>query len=156
MPRRRHRRSGFARAPALRARERPAPGPRERNGTECARRAGKTVGSQPALQLCAPGRCPPRRCAMKTIIFLIAVLLGAGATALAVDPPPGEGFKAYRYVRVRNIFDPSRRTDPLAETAVKTVTTNGPQRPQFIALTGTMVRPEKTLGFFTGTAPDAN
>jgi hypothetical protein len=92
-------------------------------------------------------------------IFLLLLLGVTGAIAAPkatpAPEPRAEGFSGFRYVRVRNIFDPTRRTDPLAEAPPRPVTsTNG--RPAYIALTGTMLRPERSLAFFTGTVPDAN
>jgi hypothetical protein len=98
---------------------------------------------------------------MKPHLF---ILLALAAAALAAGPAPapkpavapGEGFKAYKSTRVRNIFDPSRTRDPASDGAPAARTEPG--KKPFFALTGTMVQPEekKMLGFFTGSGSDMN
>jgi hypothetical protein len=66
------------------------------------------------------------------------------------------GFDAFKLVRTRNIFDPDRR--PLA---VETAAGGGagavsapPTKSDYLALTGTLISPDKTLAFFSGSRDD--
>jgi hypothetical protein len=60
-------------------------------------------------------------------------------------------------MRLRNIFDPTRLRDPVSEGAPRpaTVITDSGRSP-FFALTGTLLRPDKVLGFFAGSSSDMN
>jgi hypothetical protein len=64
-------------------------------------------------------------------------------------PPAGQGFEAYRYVRTRNIFDPTRR-GPRSESSAATAASTSTRRVRALALTGTMVTAGKSLAFFGG------
>ncbi len=89
---------------------------------------------------------------------LLTLLLAWPAWALVAAETPGDGFKAFRYVRVRNIFDPARHSDPADGNMAKPppTTTTTSTLPPFLALTGTMMRDEKSLGFFTGSSSEHN
>ncbi len=93
---------------------------------------------------------------MRLFAFTFFTALTIAGSLPAADAPAGEGFKGYRNVRLRNIFDPSRQRDPTEGAPAPKPVSTGPARSPFIALTGTMVRPEKALGFFTGSATDHN
>ncbi len=65
-----------------------------------------------------------------------------------------EGYDAFRNVRTKNIFDPSRR-GPRIETPPTAGSTTS-SRGRSLALTGTMVTEGKALAFFGGSAADGN
>jgi len=84
-------------------------------------------------------------------LVLAGILLGCSLPADAQTGAPNEGYNAFRLVRTRNVFDPDRRAMSRPDS--------GPPRQQtprsnFIALTGTLVTPEKALAFFTGSRPE--
>lgn len=67
-------------------------------------------------------------------------------------PPAGpapKGYEAFRYVRTRNIFDPTRRGTRLDASPVAS-TSNSTHRSGALALTGTMVTDGRALAFFGG------
>lgn len=81
----------------------------------------------------------------------------------APTPVPAEkleGFKAFHYVKVRNIFDPNRRRDPAEPGSPDSLSAAARDRGSegrgapFLALTGVMTRPEKQVGFFTGSSSE--
>ena len=79
-------------------------------------------------------------------IALALALVAAGALHAA------EGYDAFKLVRTRPIFDPSRTAshgESKKETKPK-----GETKPNFLALTGTMVTESRTLAFFTGSKPE--
>lgn len=94
---------------------------------------------------------------MKSFCFpftavIAAFALGTLATANAQTPAQGKGYEAFQGMRTRNIFDPDRR-GPRVESAPSAATSN---RPDFVALTGTMVTSGKTLAFFVGSRTEFN
>ena len=91
----------------------------------------------------------------------VARLTGSVATTLLLlhevataqeAPPPAQGYAAFRLVRTRNIFDPSRQGTVRTDEAPRPQTTA--TRSNFIVLTGAMVTENKTLAFFTGSRPE--
>jgi hypothetical protein len=72
--------------------------------------------------------------------------------AMAQAPAQKRGFEAFQGIRTRHIFDPDRR-GPRVESAPSTTAT---KRPDFLALTGTMVTSGKTLAFFIGSRTEFN
>jgi hypothetical protein len=80
-----------------------------------------------------------------------ALLLFAEVTR-AQSTGPLEGYNAFRLVRTRFIFDPERQATR-SEAAVPRAQ-SAPSRSNFIAVTGTMVTPGRTLAFFSGSQPE--
>jgi hypothetical protein len=88
------------------------------------------------------------------ILFLLAAV---GQIAGAADTPAtsqAKGFDAFALTKARNIFDPERRAMRV-ETSEAPPTT-APSRPDYLALTGTMVTPGKALAFFNGSRSEYN
>lgn len=63
--------------------------------------------------------------------------------------PTAQGFEAFRHVRTRNIFDPTRR-GPRVETPPSAAASAAPRRSRSLSLTGTMVTQGRSLAFFGG------
>ena len=85
------------------------------------------------------------------------VLLFLAIAAHADTPTPPAGYAAYKLVRTRNLFDPDRRPLRAESTTApaRTQTSSGNAKgPSYIALTGTMVTPDKRLAFFSGSQAD--
>lgn len=91
---------------------------------------------------------PPTRI---LIAATLALLLLPELTR-AQSAAPLEGYNAFRLVRTRFIFDPERQVIR-SEAAVPRVQ-SAPSRSNFIAVTGTMVTPGRTLAFFSGSQPE--
>ena len=68
--------------------------------------------------------------------LLALLLLLSPLPAPAAEAPKTDGFKAFRFIRLRNIFDPTRMRDPASEGAPPP-TTAAPGKAPFFALTGT-------------------
>ena len=83
-------------------------------------------------------------------VAAIALLMPAATQAQA--PAPGRGYETFQGMRTKNIFDPERR-GPRIESAPAATASN---RPDFVALTGTMVTTGKTLAFFIGSRSEFN
>jgi hypothetical protein len=79
-----------------------------------------------------------------------AFLCGASA---AWAQSPARGFDSFRLVKMRNVFDPDRRAGRVANQARTQPATAGAD---YVALTGTLVTPEKSLAFFNGSLPEYN
>jgi hypothetical protein len=77
-------------------------------------------------------------------------------TPLPVPAAGQDGFKAFHYVKVRNIFDPNRRRDPAEPGAVDSAElasrASDSRGTPYLALVGVLTRPEKQVGFFTGSS----
>ena len=92
---------------------------------------------------------------MKTAFHFAAalvLLLAGNAGAQAAEKVAG--FDAFRLMRTKNMFDPSRRP---ARTETASAPRPAPARENkssTLTLTGTMVTEGKTLAFFTGTRAD--
>jgi len=85
-----------------------------------------------------------------------AVLLVLTANAVFSSPknaPAKRGYDGYALVRTRNIFDPERQPGVATPEASQKQDPQ-PSRSDFAALTGTMITPEKTLAFFSGSRSD--
>lgn len=95
---------------------------------------------------------------MKTLsmTLLFSALLAAASHGASAPEPQKNDFKSFRFMRLRNIFDPTRLRDPATDSSSRPVVTSSDSRAPFFALTGTLLRPEKVLGFFTGTGSDMN
>jgi hypothetical protein len=89
-------------------------------------------------------------------LLVVATAFAASTPAAKAPEPPRNDFKSYRYMRLRNIFDPTRLRDPASESSARITSSSESSRAPFFALTGTLLRPEKVLGFFTGTSPEMN
>jgi hypothetical protein len=97
------------------------------------------------------------------VLFVLAPLMWLEAktkpTPVPVAPAGSQdGFKSFHYVKVRNIFDPNRRRDP-AEPGSTDASANASRSSEsrgapYLALVGVLTRPEKQLGFFTGSSGD--
>ncbi len=66
-----------------------------------------------------------------------------------------EGYDAFRNVRAKNIFDPSRR-GPRIETPPTSFSSSSSSRGRSLALTGTMVADGNALAFFGGSAAEGS
>lgn len=71
-------------------------------------------------------------------------------------PSRSEGYEGYKYVRGRNIFDPSRRGMKLDSPESSAAAAASVPRGRTLALTGTMVTEGKALAFFGGSAAEGN
>ena len=88
-----------------------------------------------------------------TLLLAVGVLtIVVPASAGPQPAPKKQSFETYNLLRTRNIFDPERR--PGSSTPVATET--APSHSDFAALTGTMITPEKTLAFFSGSRTEFN
>lgn len=88
--------------------------------------------------------------AFVAVFATLALMLPAMASAQA--PAQAKGYEVFKGMRTRNIFDPDRR-GPRVESTPSATASN---RPDFVALTGTMVTSSKTLAFFVGSRSDFN
>lgn len=86
------------------------------------------------------------------LLTMFAAFLLTPGVAQAQNASSGEGFSAFRLLRSRFIFDPERRT--VRSDAPTSRAQSAPSRSSFIALTGTMVTPARTLAFFSGSQPE--
>jgi hypothetical protein len=87
---------------------------------------------------------------MKNIAFLLIALLGVSASA---QEKKGS-YDTFKLMKARNIFDPNRqpvRTEQPRDREQRESRT----RPNWIALTGTMVTDDKALAFFNSSRADA-
>ena len=75
--------------------------------------------------------------------------------ALAEPPSKSEGFDAYKNVRQKNIFDPTRRGMRI-ETPASALSSASTNRGHSLALTGTMVAEGRQLAFFGGSAAEGS
>jgi hypothetical protein len=90
---------------------------------------------------------------MKTLAALftaVAFLFGASP---AWAQSPARGFDSFRLVKTRNVFDPDRRAGLVASQPRTQPATAGAD---YVALTGTLVTPEKSRAFFSGSRPEYN
>ncbi|MDQ3625279.1 MAG: hypothetical protein M3463_22835 [Verrucomicrobiota bacterium] len=91
----------------------------------------------------------------------LAALIAIGSAGVLMLPPSAAGqtaertqnYDAFRLVRTRNIFDPDRRA-ARSDNAPRPQTTTATGRPNYVAVTGTMVAAGKSLAFFTGSRPE--
>lgn len=91
----------------------------------------------------------------RSFVFSVAVAALGLVMPFAIHaqaPAPGKGYEAFKGMRTKNIFDPERR-GPRIESAPAATASN---RPDFLALTGTMVTTGKTLAFFVGSRSEFN
>jgi hypothetical protein len=120
--------------------------------------------SLPCLECAPSGAKPAARIKLnhrvsKTLWF---VALSAVGLLAAVDAQAqgaanaAQGYDAFKFVKTRNIFDPNRR--PIRAAAPPPVQNNiqSRRRENYIALTGTMVTPDKKLAFFNGARSEYN
>jgi hypothetical protein len=106
-----------------------------------------------------------RTCALLLACLLLALPAGAVAqgkkkakkdNAAAATLAPESGYRAFRMVRLKNIFDPDRRPMP-AEGSAKAAATSSPvSKNSHLVLTGTLVTETKRLAFFTGSQASFN
>ncbi|MBV9128249.1 MAG: hypothetical protein JO117_09205 [Verrucomicrobia bacterium] len=89
------------------------------------------------------------------VAFLHAAAAQQSSPTPAPVPRQGQGYEAFRMVRTRNVFDPERKALP-PQNGARQATTPAPTRGDYVALTGTMVTPDKALAFFSGSRPDYN
>lgn len=81
----------------------------------------------------------------------------APASAPTAEPmAKSDGYEAFRNVRTKNIFDPTRRGPKLETPAGSATTTSASRGGRALALTGTMVTEAKALAFFSGSAAEGN
>lgn len=69
-------------------------------------------------------------------------------------PSGPANYDSFRLIHTRNVFDPDRR--PIRPPGSSTPASAAPTQADYAALTGTMVSPEKTYAFFSGSRPDFN
>jgi hypothetical protein len=62
-----------------------------------------------------------------------------------------QNFESFKLVRTRNIFDPDRRPPPSQNTSAAAVPI---VQSDYVALTGTLLTPDKALAFFSGSRAD--
>ena len=75
--------------------------------------------------------------------------------AVANRAPSGPAtYDSFRLIHTRNVFDPDRR--PIRPVGSGTPAPSAPTPADYAALTGTMVSPEKTYAFFSGSRPEFN
>lgn len=79
----------------------------------------------------------------------------AGAPVKGEPTAKTEGFDAFKNVKAKNIFDPSRRAIR-GETPVTARQPTNASRSRTLVLTGTMVTDGKTLAFFGGSAAEGS
>ncbi|MEA3211989.1 MAG: hypothetical protein QOE70_5046 [Chthoniobacter sp.] len=88
------------------------------------------------------------------LLAAAAPLLGAEKTAPSPPAKKGSSFDDFHLVRTRNIFDPNRRSTRTDAPPPRASTSPVQTRPNFLALTGTMVSEGRTLAFFSGSRTD--
>ena len=72
----------------------------------------------------------------------------------AANAPVGPAtYESFRFIHTRNVFDPDRR--PIRPVG-NTPASSAPTQADYAALTGTMISPEKTYAFFSGSRPEFN
>ncbi len=91
-------------------------------------------------------------------VATVAAAPAKPAPAPAATPAP-KGYEGFRLVRTLNIFDPDRRGPRTSES--RSVTSRSQSRGDrnrtpYIALTGTMVTPDRALAFFAGSQSEYN
>ena len=83
----------------------------------------------------------------------------------AVSPAPGSspaggnarsGYDAFRLFHTRNVFDPDRRPPRAVAAETPAPTPATPARTDFVALTGVMLREDRSLAFFSGSRAEYN
>ncbi|HEX8295661.1 MAG TPA: hypothetical protein VF593_05140 [Chthoniobacteraceae bacterium] len=92
---------------------------------------------------------------MRTLL-LIAILASLFPEKSSAQADKPRGFEAFRMVRTRNIFDPNRQ--PMRNESPQPIRVNSSPnrgRSNYLALTGTMVTPGKSLAFFSGGGSDS-
>ncbi len=75
------------------------------------------------------------------------------------SPKPGtrSGYDAFRLFHTRNVFDPDRHPPRVASSETPPpATPPPPARVDFVALTGTLLQPDRSLAFFSGSRADFN
>ena len=96
---------------------------------------------------------------MSARVWFSAVMVASSALCFSTNAQAqssgSEGYGAFRLLRSRNIFDPERRSSQ-SDAPREQRSESRSTRSNFIALTGTMVTPGKTLAFFTGSQSDFN
>lgn len=85
---------------------------------------------------------------------IAAKAANAGSAAPPGPATKSEGFEAFKNVRAKNIFDPTRR-GPRIDSPVAPPPSSG-SRGRTLALTGTMVADGKALAFFGGSAAEGS
>lgn len=88
-----------------------------------------------------------------TILAVICAVFMAPSDLSAQVAARTKGYEAFVGMRTRNIFDPDRHGPRVESAPTSTPTGN---RPDYLALTGTMVTDGKTLAFFSGSRSDFN
>ena len=81
-----------------------------------------------------------------------AIFLAGNAGALAAEKVAG--FDAFRLMRTKNMFDPSRRPARTETASARTTAPGRENKSSTLTLTGTMVTDGKVLAFFSGTRAD--
>jgi hypothetical protein len=89
---------------------------------------------------------------MKLALVFGTLLLFLTAGDVAQSADAARGYDAFRLVRTRNIFDPNRQ--PIRSDGTRSES----RQPQsnYLALTGTMVTPAKSLAFFSGSGANSS
>ncbi len=77
------------------------------------------------------------------------------ATPGSADPQNASGFDAFRNVKLKNIFDPTRR-GMRSDSSTSSTSTESVKRGRSLSLTGTMVTEGRALAFFGGSAAEGN
>ncbi len=106
------------------------------------------------------------------LVVALVVILGTGpnvakplrtASSAASPAPSGSpgtaphsGYDAFRLFHTRNVFDPDRRPPHVLASDTPPPATPPPTRTDFVALTGTMLQPDRSLAFFSGSRAEFN
>jgi hypothetical protein len=99
-----------------------------------------------------PGATRTTQSAIRRLAGWIALLgLGWVSPGLLNAADSDRGYESFRLVQTRNVFDPDRRA-PRPQGAVRETTT--PARVESVALTGTLVQPDRAVAFFGGSRPE--
>ncbi len=114
----------------------------------------------------------PRRVSRARVVVALVVILGTGpnvakplrtASSAASPAPSGSpgtaphsGYDAFRLFHTRNVFDPDRRPPHVLASDTPPPATPPPTRTDFVALTGTMLQPDRSLAFFSGSRAEFN
>ena len=111
--------------------------------------------------------------ALGAVVALVVTFAGGGPDVVkplrtaaggnGVLPAPGgspagngrSGYDAFRLFHTRNVFDPDRRP-PRAVATETPAPTPAPARTDFVALTGVLLREDRSLAFFSGSRAEYN
>ena len=85
---------------------------------------------------------------------------GGGSPAPGASPAAGgnprAGYEAFRLFHTRNVFDPDRRPPRAVAAETPAPPPPAPARTDFVALTGVLLRADRSLAFFSGSRAEYN